>query len=146
MARSQDLNQNELLAALPPEVLLRWKPHLEWLDVPLGQVLYQSGDAPEHVFFPTTAIVSLLFASGNGASSEIAVGGREGMVGIAAFMGGGSTPRHAVVQYAGECFRMSAARMREEFVLGGPAMPLMLRYPQAIITPMAQTAVGNRHQ
>ncbi len=145
MNSPRDLNLNELLAALPPDVLLRWKPQLEWFDMPLGQVLYGSGDAPQHVFFSTTAIVSLLFVSESGSTSQIAVVGREGLVGISIFMGGGSTPSRAVVQCAGQGFRLSAERMREEFDLGGAAMRLMLRYTQALITQMAQTAVCNRH-
>jgi CRP-like cAMP-binding protein len=145
MNTPRDLNRNELLAALPPDVLLRWKPQLEWLDMPLGQVLYVPGDVPRHVFFPTTAIVSLLFVSESGSTNEIAVVGREGLVGISIFMGGGSTPSRAVVQCAGEGFRLDAGLMKDEFDLGGPAMHLMLRYTQALITQMAQTAVCNRH-
>ena len=140
----RDLMQNELLAALPSEVLLRWKPHLQWLDMPLGQVLYVSGKEPEYVFFPTTAIVSLLFVSENGSSSGIAVVGREGLVGISTFMGGGSTPNRAEVQCAGRGLRLDAGLMRDEFNLGGEVMHLMLRYTQALITQMAQTAVCNR--
>lgn len=145
MNSPQDPNENELLAALPPDLLLRWQPHLEWLDMPLGQVLYVSGYAPQYVFFPTTAIVSLLFVSENGSTSEIAVVGREGLVGVSIFMGGGSTRSRAVVQSAGQGFRLDAELMREEFDLGGAAMHLMLRYTQALITQMAQTAVCNRH-
>ena len=145
MITPRDLNQNELLAALPPDVLLRWKRQLEWLDMPLGEVLYLSGDVPRHVFFPTTAIVSLLFVSESGSTSEIAVVGREGLVGVSIFMGGGSTPNRAVVQYAGEGFRLDAGLMRDEFDRGGAAMHLMLRYTQALITQMAQTAMCNRH-
>ena len=145
MSSPRDWNRNGLLAALPPDVLLRWKSQLEWLDMPLGQVLYASGDVPRHVYFLTTAIVSLLFVSENGSTSEIAVVGREGLVGISIFMGGGSTPRHAVVQCAGQGFRLDAGLLKDEFDLGGPAMHLMLRYTQALITQMAQTAVCNRH-
>jgi CRP-like cAMP-binding protein len=140
-----DLKMNELLSALPPDVLLRWQPHLEWSDMPLGQVLYVSGDAPRHVFFPTTAIVSLLYVSQGGSTSEIAVVGREGLVGVSIFMGGGSTPSRAVVQSAGRGLRLSSRVVKEEFDLGGAAMHLMLRYTQALITQMAQTAVCNRH-
>jgi CRP-like cAMP-binding protein len=140
-----DLKINELLAALPPDVLLRWQPHLEWSDMPLGQVLYMSGDAPQHVFFPTTAIVSLLYVSEGGSTSEIAVVGREGLVGVSIFMGGGSTPSRAVVQSAGRGLRLSSRVVKEEFDLGGAAMHLLLRYTQALITQMAQTAVCNRH-
>jgi CRP-like cAMP-binding protein len=142
---SQNWNLNELLAALPLEVLQRWKSHLEWLDMPLGQVLYLSGDAPRHVFFPTTCIVSLLIVAENGTTSEIAVVGNEGLVGISTFMGGGSTPSRAVVQCAGGGFRLDARLMREEFDLGGAAMQLMLRYTPALITQIAQTALCNRH-
>ncbi len=145
MISPRHLNLNELLAALPPGVLLRWQPQLEWLEMPLGQVLYLSGDAPRHVFFPTTAIVSLLIVSESGSSSQISVVGREGLVGISTFMGGGSTPSRGVVQCAGEGFRFDAGLMRDEFDLGGAAMHLMLRYTQALITQMAQTAVCNRH-
>lgn len=136
---------NDLLAALPPAVLLRWQAQLEWRSMPLGQVLYESGETPEHVFFPTTALVSLLICSESGSTSEIAVVGREGMVGISVFMGGGSTPSQAVVQCAGEGFRMSAERMSEAFDLAGAGAHLLLRYTQALITQMAQTAVCNRH-
>ncbi len=141
----RDVISNELLAALPPEVLLRWQPQMDPVDMPLGQVLYVPGDAPQHVFFPTTAIVSLLFVSENGSTSEIAVVGREGLVGISIFMGGGSTPSRAVVQCAGQGLRLNAGLMKDEFELGGAAMHLMLRYTQALITQMAQTAVCNRH-
>jgi CRP-like cAMP-binding protein len=140
-----DLKLNELLAALAPDALLRWEPHMEWLDMPLGQVLYVSGDAPDYVFFPTTAIVSLLFVSEGGSTSEIAVVGREGLVGVSIFMGGGSTPSRAVVQSAGQGFRLSSRVLKEEFDVGGSAMHLLLRYTQALITQMAQTAVCNRH-
>ena len=145
MDAPQDLNRNELLAALPPEVLLRWAPQLEWLDMPLGQVLYASGEVPPHVFFPITAVVSLLFVAENGSTSEIAVVGKEGLVGISVFMGGGSTPSRAEVQCAGRGVRMGTGLLRDEFNLGGAAMHLMLRYTQALITQMAQTAACNRH-
>lgn len=144
MNTPRDLNRNELLAALPPDVLLRWKPHLEWVDMPLGQELYVSGEAPRYVFFPVTAMVSLLFVSESGSTSEIAVVGREGLVGISTFMGG-STPGCAEVQCAGQGVRLGAKLMRDEFDLAGAVMHLMLRYTQALITQMAQTAVCNRH-
>jgi hypothetical protein len=140
-----ELKLNELLAALPPDVLLSWQPHLESVDMPLGQVLYVSGDVPHHVFFPTTAIVSLLFVSESGSTSEIAVVGRDSLVGISIFMGGGSTPNRAVVQSIGRGFRLNSRMVREEFDLGGAAMHLLLRYTQALITQMAQTAVCNWH-
>lgn len=145
MNTPRDLKQNELLAVLPPEVLLRWEPHLEWVDMPLGQVLYMSGEAPQYVFFPTTAIVSLLYVSENGSTSATAVVGRDGLVGISSFMGGNSTPSRAEVQCAGQGVRLDAGRMRDEVNLGGAAVHLMLRYTQALITQMAQTAVCNRH-
>ncbi len=145
MNSPQDLKLNELLAALPADVQLRLKPQLKSMNMPLGQVLSESGDSPQHVFFPTTAIVSLLFVSENGETSEVAVVGREGLVGISVFMGGGSTTSRAVVQCAGQGFRLDAGKMRDEFDLGGAAMHLMLRYTQALITQMAQTAVCNRH-
>ena len=145
MSSPQDLHLNELLAVLPPDVLMRWQSQLEWVDMPLGQVLYASGEVPRHVFFPTTAMVSLLIVSENGSTSEIAVVGREGMVGISTFMGGGSTASRAVVQCAGQGFQLDAGLMSEEFDLGGATMHLMLRYTQALITQMSQTAVCNRH-
>jgi CRP-like cAMP-binding protein len=145
MNTPRELKGNELLAALSPDMLQRWAPQLEWVDMPLGQVLYTSGETPQHVFFPTTAMVSLLYVSENGSTSEIAVVGKEGLVGISVFMGGGSTPSRAEVQCAGSGFRLDAQLMRNEFNLGGAAMHLTLRYTQALITQMAQTAVCNRH-
>jgi len=145
MNTPRDLKGNELLAALPPNVLRRWAAQLEWVDMPLGQMLYVSGETPQHVYFPTTAVVSLLFVSENGSTSEIAVVGREGLVGISVLMGGGSTPSHAEVQCAGLGVRLDAGQMRDEFNLGVAATHLMLRYTQALITQMAQTAVCNRH-
>jgi CRP-like cAMP-binding protein len=134
---------NQLLAALPPAAWNRWESHLESVDLPLGQVLYESGGTLSHVYFPTTAIVSLLYVMENGASAEIAVVGFEGIVGISLFMGGESTPSRAVVQSAGTGFRLSAQMLKEEF--SGPVLHLLLRYTQALITQMAQTAVCNRH-
>ncbi len=137
--------QNHLLAALPETEWKRWLPKLEWVDMPLGHVLYESGKTLGHVYFPTTSIVSLLYVMENGASAEIAVVGNEGLVGVSLFMGGGSTPSRAVVQSAGEGFRLSAEAMKEEFDRAGPVLHLLLRYTQALITQMAQTAVCNRH-
>lgn len=137
--------QNELLQALPEAEWLAWQPQLEWVTLPLGQVLYESGRAVTHLYFPTTAIVSLLYVMENGASAEIAVVGHEGVVGVSVFMGGGSTPSRAVVQSAGEGYRLRSAAMTEAFNRSGPVMHLMLRYTQALITQMAQTAVCNRH-
>jgi CRP-like cAMP-binding protein len=136
---------NQLLAALPDAEWQRWLPQLERVELPLGQVLYESGTTLRHVYFPTTAIVSLLYVMENGASAEIAVVGNEGIVGISLFMGGGSTPSRAVVQSAGEGFRLKAKTIQEEFNRSGPVMHLLLRYTQALITQMAQTAVCNRH-
>lgn len=113
--------------------------------MPLGQVLYESGTQQRYVYFPTTAIVSLLYVMEDGASAEIAVVGKEGLLGVSLFMGGNSTPSRAVVQSAGKGFRLGAYAMKTEFNLSGPAMHLMLRYTQALITQMSQTAVCNRH-
>ena len=137
--------QNKLLAALPDAQWQRWLPKLEAVPLPLGSVLYESGGTLSHVYFPTTAIVSLLYVMESGASAEIAVVGNEGLVGISLFMGGDSTPSRAVVQSAGQGYRLVAAAMQEEFDRAGAAMHLLLRYTQALITQMAQTAVCNRH-
>jgi len=136
---------NHLLAALPPAEWQRWQPMLEWVEMPLGQVLYESGRPLAHVYFPTTTIISLLYVMEDGASAEIAVVGNEGLVGIALFMGGETTPSRAVVQSAGEGWRLRAGSVKEEFVRPGPVMHVLLRYTQALITQMAQTAVCNRH-
>jgi len=137
--------QNHLLAALPQEEFGRLEPHLELVSMPLGEVLYESGSHMKHVYFPTTSIVSLLYVMEDGASAEIAVVGNEGILGIALFMGGGTTPSRAVVQSAGHGFRLQAALLRDEFNRAGPMLHLLLRYTQALITQMAQTAVCNRH-
>ncbi|MDT8992618.1 Crp/Fnr family transcriptional regulator [Curvibacter sp. APW13] len=140
-----ELKLNHLLAALPAECLSRWLPDMDPVDMPLGQVLYESGGTMRHVYFPTTSIVSLLYVLENGSSAEIGVVGNEGLVGISLFMGGGSTPSRAVVQSAGKGFRLRAEAMKTEFDQSGPVMHLLLRYTQALITQMAQTAVCNRH-
>jgi CRP-like cAMP-binding protein len=145
MGASAQPSQNHLLGALPPAEEQRWMPLLESVDLPLGHVLYESGAALGHVYFPTTAIVSLLYVMENGASAEIAVVGNEGVVGVSLFMGGESTPSRAVVQSAGQGFRLKANTMKEEFNRAGPVLHLLLRYTQALITQMAQTAVCNRH-
>ena len=142
---SLDRNSNQLLAALPNLVSTRWLAHLEDVELSLGQVLYESGGTLSHVYFPTTAIVSLLYVMENGASAEIAVVGNEGIVGISLFMGGESTPSRAVVQSAGRGLRLEAQVMKDEFNKAGPVLHLLLRYTQALITQMAQTAVCNRH-
>ena len=144
MAEEADPRSNHLLAALPAAEWARWLPQLEAADMPLGQVLYESGATLSHVYFPTTSIVSLLYVMENGASAEIAVVGNEGLVGISLFMGGESTPSRAVVQSAGRGFRIKAQAVKEEF-LKMPVLHLLLRYTQALITQMAQTAVCNRH-
>ena len=136
---------NDLLAALPEAEWLRWQPQMERVELKLGQVLYESGTTMHHVYFPTNAIVSLLYVMEDGASAEIAVVGHEGVVGISIFMGGGSTPSRAVVQSAGWGFRMRASVIKEEFARSMPVLHLLLRYTQALITQMAQTAVCNRH-
>jgi CRP-like cAMP-binding protein len=140
-----DPRKNQLLAALPTPEWLRWQPLLEWADLPLGQVIYESGRTLSHVYFPTTAIISLLYVMEDGASAEIAVVGMEGVVGISLFMGGESTPSRAVVQSAGEGWRLRGQWVKDEFEKPGPVMHLLLRYTQALITQMAQTAVCNRH-
>ena len=145
MAISPDPKENHLLAALPDAEWQRWLPQLELVEMPLSQVLYESGRNLKHVYFPTTAIVSLLYVMENGTSAEIAVVGNEGLVGISLFMGGESTPSRAVVQSAGHGFRLKAQLMKDEFNRAGPVMHLLLRYTQALITQMAQTAVCNRH-
>ncbi len=134
-----------LLAALPDAELQRWLPDLEAVDMPLGMVLYEPGTTLSHVYFPISSIVSLLYVLANGASAEIAVVGHEGIVGISLFMGGESTPSRAVVQSAGRGLRLKSQLMKVEFARSGPVLHLLLRYTQALITQMAQTAVCNRH-
>jgi CRP-like cAMP-binding protein len=145
MPISAEQRENSLLAALPDPEWRRWQPLLEHVDMPLGQVLYESGATLTHVYFPTTSIVSLLYVMENGASAEIAVVGNEGLVGVSLFMGGESTPSRAVVQSGGHGFRLKAQWMKDEFARAGPVLHLLLRYTQALITQMAQTAVCNRH-
>ena len=137
--------QNHLLAALPGDDYARILPALEPIAMPLGWVVYESGSRMGHVYFPTTSIVSLLYVMESGASAEIAIVGDEGLVGISLFMGGETTPSRAVVQSAGAGYRLSAAVLKREFALGGEMQHLALRYTQALITQMAQTAVCNRH-
>ena len=141
----QNPKKNHLLASLAGEQWQRWQPLLEHVEMPLGLVLYESGKTLSHIYFPTTSIVSLLYVMENGASAEIAVVGNDGLVGVSLFMGGGSTPSRAVVQSAGHGFRLKAKAMKDEFDKGGPVLHLLLRYTQALITQMAQTAVCNRH-
>jgi len=143
--KAADLRRNHLLAVLPDEEWQRWLPEIERVDLPLGLVLYESGKSISHIYFPTTAIISLLYVLENGASAEIAVVGNDGLVGVTSFMGGGSTTGRAVVQSAGHGFRLTAKAMKDEFNRGGAVMHLLLRYTQALMTQMSQTAVCNRH-
>ncbi|MGO4156229.1 Crp/Fnr family transcriptional regulator [Cupriavidus sp. YAF13] len=145
MQTQEDARANHLLAVLPEEEWARLAPQLVLVDLPLGQVIYESGDRLNHVYFPTTSIISLLYVMENGASAEIAIVGNEGMVGIALFMGGETTPSRAIVQSAGTAYRLDSATVKAEFNRAGPMQRLLLRYTQALITQMAQTAVCNRH-
>jgi len=145
MMMTPDPRTNDLLAALPDAEWERWLPNLERVDMPLGRVLYESGTRLSHVYFPVTSIVSLLYVMENGSSAEIAVVGKEGLVGVSLFMGGQSTTSRAVVQSAGEGYRLKSSQMMVEFNRAGPVLHLLLRYTQALITQMAQTAVCNRH-
>jgi CRP-like cAMP-binding protein len=145
LAQAADPRQNHLLAVLPDAEWARWQPNMEPVVMPLGRSLYESGAKLGHVYFPTTAIVSLLYVMEDGASAEIAVVGNEGLVGVSLFMGGESTTSRAVVQSAGHGFRLRSSLMMQEFNRAGPVMHLLLRYTQALITQMAQTAVCNRH-
>ena len=140
-----DPKHNHLLAALPADDWARIQPALEPVALRLGMVLYEPGVELDHVYFPTTAILALLYVMESRASAEIAVVGNEGLVGISLFMGGNSTPSRAVVLSAGQGFRLSSRALKEEFNRSGPVMRLLLRYTQALITQMAQTAVCNRH-
>jgi len=145
MTTNIDKSKNKLLAALPEENWQRWESQLTIIDLKLGQVLYESGGRMDFVYFPIDAIVSLLYVLESGASTEIAIVGNEGIVGISLFMGGETTPSRAVVQSAGKCLRLSAKNLTTEFRDSLPVMHLLLRYTQALITQMTQTAVCNRH-
>lgn len=145
MSEAHDFCQNHLLAALPAADLDRLRPHLKWMPLALGEVLYESGSRQAHVYFPTDAIVSLLYMMADGASAEIAVVGYEGIIGVSLFMGGETTPSRAVVQSAGHAYRLQGKLLKEEFTRGGAMQHLLLRYTQALLTQMAQTAVCNRH-
>lgn len=136
---------NRLLASLPKAEWEIMAPHLEWVEMPLGKVLSESSNTCGHVYFPTTAIVSLLYVLENGASTEIAEAGFESIVGVSLFMGGESTTSRAVVQSKGEGYRLKAKFLKEQFNRSMPFMHLLLRYTQALITQMSQTAVCNRH-
>jgi CRP-like cAMP-binding protein len=138
-------SRNKLLTALPPEVCERLLPHLELVPLKLGASVYEAGGKQPYIYFPTDAIVSLLYVMKDGASAEIAVVGNDGLVGISLFMGGETTPSRAVVQSAGRAYRLRASALKSEFEFGGALQHLLLRYTQALITQMAQTAVCNRH-
>ena len=145
MSKPNTPSQNHLLDALPAVDYERLAAHLEPISMALGDVLYESGAKQRYVYFPTTCIVSLLYVMEDGASAEIAIVGNEGILGISLFMGGDTTPSRAVVQSAGDGFRLKADLLKSEFERFGPTMHLLLRYTQALITQMAQTAVCNRH-
>ncbi|QBB70692.1 Crp/Fnr family transcriptional regulator [Pseudolysobacter antarcticus] len=140
-----DPRRNHLLGAIPEAEWDRFAPQLTPIIMKLGQVVYEAGVEQTYVYFPTDSIVSLLSVMENGDSAEIAIVGHEGLVGISLFMGGSATPSRAVVQSAGYAFRMKAQFIRDEFVLAGPVQQLFLRYTQALLTQMGQTAVCNRH-
>ena len=137
--------QNHILDALPPAERERLFPHLELVRMPLGMVLYEAGDTLRHIYFPTDAIVSLLYVLENGSSAEICVVGNDGVIGVALFMGGETTTTRAIVQSAGTAYRLSGRRLKQEFERQGETMHILLRYTQALLTQMAQTAVCNRH-
>ena len=143
--QAESPKHNHLLAALPRNDLARIEPHLEYVRMPLGEALYEAGGHLQHVYFPTTSIVSLLYVMEDGSSAEIAVVGNEGILGISLFMGGETTPSRAVVQSEGHGYRLRSQLLKQEFNRAGPMMHLLLRYTQALITQMAQTAVCNRH-
>jgi len=137
--------QNHLLGALSAGERNRLYPHLRLVPLPLGKVLYESGDVMRHVYFPTDSIVSLLYVLADGASAELSVVGNEGLIGVALFMGGETTPSRAIVQSAGHAYRLIGQQLKDEFHRNGELQLLLLRYTQALITQMAQTAVCNRH-
>jgi CRP-like cAMP-binding protein len=137
--------QNRLLAALSATERERIFPNLQLIEMPLGKVVYEPGDTLRHVYFPTNCIVSMLYVMENGASAEISVVGNEGLIGISLFMGGETTPSRAIVQSAGHAFRLVGQELKDEFHRNGAMQILLLRYTQALITQMAQTAVCNRH-
>jgi len=145
MSETVKPQQNHLLAALPKAECDRLFPYLELVQLALGQVLYESGDTLRHVYFPTDSIVSLLYVMEDGASAEISVVGNEGMIGVALFMGGETTPSRAIVQSAGSAYRLRGQVLKDEFHRHGELHHLLLRYTQALLTQMAQTAVCNRH-
>lgn len=141
---TNDALMNHLLAALPAEEFARLKPDLEPVSMTLGEVLYESGDKMTHLYFPTTAIISLLYIMENGATAEIGIAGNDGLIGIALFMGGETTSSRAVVQSAGKAVRMNVASLKNAFALGGVFQNILLRYTQSLMTQISQTAVCNR--
>ncbi|HYR05766.1 MAG TPA: Crp/Fnr family transcriptional regulator [Gallionella sp.] len=145
MKPAHDPRQNHLLAALPADDYARVQRNLELVTMPLGEALYEPGSQMRHVYFPTTSIVSLLYVMEDGASAEIAIVGNEGVVGVSLFMGGETTTSRAIVQSAGHGYRLNGPLLKEEFFHAGPMQRLLLRYTQALLTQMAQTAVCNRH-
>ena len=145
MDKTPNPRQNHLLKALSADTFKVLHPHLECIKLPLGEILYESGETLSHAYFPTTAIVSLLYVTETGASTEIAVVGNEGIVGIALFMGGESVPNRAIVQSAGSAYRIRSDLLKKEINCNASLLPLLLRYTQALITQMTQTAVCNRH-
>jgi CRP-like cAMP-binding protein len=145
MSGSPRPEQNHILDALPPPERERLFPYLKLVVLPLGKVLYESGDRLPHIYFPTDSIISLLYVLEDGASAEIAVVGNDGAVGIALFMGGETTTNRAIVQSSGFAYKLTGARLKREFNRHGEVLNILLRYTQALITQMAQTAVCNRH-
>jgi CRP-like cAMP-binding protein len=145
MPSVHDPRRNQLLAALPQEDFERVQPHLNLIELPLGEALYEANSVLRHVYFPTDSIVSLLYVMADGASAEIAVVGNEGVIGVSLFMGGETTSSRAVVQSAGWAYRLTGQLLKEEFTRAGAMQHLLLRYTQALLTQMAQTAVCNRH-
>ena len=145
MLGPHDPQHNQLLAALSPAARERIYPQLQLVEMPLGKILYEPGDVLRHVYFPLDSIVSLLYVMENGASAEISVVGNEGLIGISLFMGGETTPSRAVVQSAGSAYRLVGQKLKDEFHRNGEMQILLLRYTQALITQMSQTAVCNRH-
>jgi CRP-like cAMP-binding protein len=144
LARPSEPVENRLLAALPPDEYEHLLPNLQQVSFSLGEVVYEFGGHLDYVFFPTTSIVSLLYTMENGSSAEMGLTGNDGVVGIALFMGGGTMPNRAVVQSAGAAIRLKAKVLQDEFALGGKFQRLLLRYTQALITQISQTAVCNR--
>jgi CRP-like cAMP-binding protein len=141
---TDDALMNHLVAALPEEEFIRLKPNLEPVSLALGEVIYESGEQLDYLYFPTTAIISLLYIMENGSTAEIGMAGNDGLVGIALYMGGSTTPSRAVVQSAGNAFRMPSNALKDEFSRGGVFQKILLRYTQSLMTQISQTAVCNR--